>query len=79
MEVVDVDLVLDRFVAELVGAAEGLAPFHPAAGQPHAEAAAVVVASLGPFGPGGAAEFATPDDESVFEETALFEVENEGG
>ena len=74
VEVMDVDFVFDRFVAELVGVAEGLAPLYPAAGQPHGEAAAVVVAALGPFGPGGAAEFPPPDDERFVEQAAALEV-----
>ena len=65
MQVVHVDLVLDRLEAELVGRAVGHAALHAAAGQPHREAVRVVVAArlalaLAERHP---AELAAPDDQ----------------
>jgi hypothetical protein len=62
VEVVDVDLVLDRTEAEVVGGAVGEAAADAAAGQPGGEAPVVVVPAVPPFGCAGAAEFAPPDD-----------------
>ena len=50
VQVVDVDPVLDGLQAELVGRAVDHAALDAAAGQPHREAQAVVVAALRPFG-----------------------------
>ena len=50
VQVVDVHAVLDGLHAELVGGAVDDAALDAAAGQPHREAQAVVVAALGPFG-----------------------------
>jgi len=52
-----------------------------AAGEPHGEGVDVMVAADGDadLAHGRAAEFAAPDDERVFEEAALLEVEDEGG
>ena len=84
VKVVDVDGVADDVVAELVGFAVDETFLETTAGHPHGEAARVVVASEVVFGDialtvGGAAEFAAPDDEGFVEETALFEVGDEGG
>src|SRR5437868_6366065 len=46
VEVMDVDLVLDRVPAELVRGAVDLAAFDAAAGQPHAEAERMVLAPV---------------------------------
>ena len=80
VHVVHVDFVGDGVVAEVVGFAEGEAGFDAGAGEPLAEAAGVVVAAGAvALGVGGAAEFAAPPDEGVFEEAALFEVLQQAG
>ena len=80
VHVVHVDFVGDGVVAEVVGLAEGEAGFDAGAGEPLAEAAGVVVAAGAvALGVGGAAEFAAPPDEGVFEEAALFEVLQQAG
>ena len=84
VEVVDVDGVFGDVVGEVVGFAEFDAAFDAAASHPHGEATGVVVAAVVVFGEvalgvDGAAEFASPNDEGVFQETALFEVHDEGG
>ena len=56
--------------AEVVGAADGVAGFHAAAGHPHGEAGGVVVAAIAFLAHGGAAELAAPDDEGFIEQAA---------
>ncbi len=84
LEVVDAHGVFGDVVTEIIGFSVGGSGAHAGSGQPHGKAAGMVVAS----GVGGfpialagdaASEFATPDDESVLEEAALFEVAQEGG
>ena len=77
--VVDVHFVVHGFVAVVIGEAVVHAAFDAAAGHPEGEAFVVVVASVGALAVGGAAELATPDDEGVLEEVALFEVLKEAG
>jgi hypothetical protein len=85
LEVVDVDLVFGDLEAHFVGGAVAEAAFDAAAGHEEGEAVGEVVAAEdfggggATFAEGSAAEFATPDDEGVFQETALFEVFDEGG
>ena len=73
LQVVDVDLILHAGEAHLVGFAELEAAFDAASGHHDRKAVGVVVAAedfaLGrsAFAEGGAAEFAAPDDEGVFE------------
>ncbi len=50
-----------------------------APGQPHAEAHVIVVATLRAFGGRRPAEFATPDDESVFQQAPRLEVGEQPG
>ncbi len=83
VEVADVEGVFDDVVGEVVGFAIDGAAFGTAAGHPHGEAAGVVVATVvvsgeAALGVDGAAEFAAPDDEGVFEHAALFKVFDEG-
>src|SRR3954453_23175903 len=78
VEVVDVDAVLDRAVAELVGRPVREPALDAPAGHPRAEPAAVVVATglgraVGVAGD-GAAELAAPDHQRVLEHPALLEV-----
>ena len=83
LEVVDVDRVLLRVEAEVVGAAEGHAWLDAAAGHPDRESFAMVIASVF-FAIGsalrvrGAAELAAPDDKRVVEHAALLQVLDQG-
>ena len=54
-------------------------PLTPAAGQPHREAQAVVVAALGPFGIRGPAKLASPDHQRILEQSAGFQVLEQRG
>ena len=79
VEVVDVDGVLDDVVAEVVGLAVDDAGLDAAAGHPHGEAAAVVVAAVVVAGQRALAvdrpaELAAPDDQRVVEQAALLQV-----
>ena len=67
-------------MAELVGGAVGEAGLDAAAGQPHREAAGVVVAAGAVLlGVRRAAELAAPPDQRVFEQAALLEVGQQPG
>jgi hypothetical protein len=80
VEVVHVDGIFGDVEAEVVGGAVGEAFFDAAAGHPDGEGTVVVIAAVvGALRHGGAAEFAAPDDESVFEKAALLEVGDERG
>ena len=79
VEVVDLDLVLDGMVAIVVGRAEDGAAFDAAAGQPDGESVRVVIAAVGALGHRRAAELATPDHESRFQQTPGFQVAKQGG
>ena len=83
VEVGDVERVLDDVVTEVVGLAVDLAAFGAAAGHPHGEAARVVIAAVVFLGQAALAvdrptELSAPDDQSVIEHTALFEILDEG-
>src|SRR5260370_1983950 len=84
VEVVDVDGIADDVVAVIVGLAVADAGLDAAAGEPHAEAAAVMVAAM--IGGGelalavhGAAELSAPEDQGIVQQAALLEVLDEGG
>ena len=72
-------VAVEGFVAEVVAEAVGDAAADPAAAEPVSEAERVVVAAFAALGAGHAAEFGGPEDEGIVEETALFEVFDEGG
>lgn len=85
LKIVYVDFVFGDVVGVVVGLAVLKSGFYSAARHPEGEGGAVVVASVA-FGvvdvalaEGGAPEFTAPDDESVFEEAALFEIFDECG
>src|SRR5437868_866960 len=87
VQVVDVDLVLHRLEAELVGAAIDLTALDAAAGQPRREAVMIVVAAIdlagvgarrGQFHRGGPAKLAATDDQRLVQHPALFQVLQQG-
>ena len=84
VEVADVVRILGNLPTEIVGRADGMAALDAGSGHPDGEAAAMMVAA----GHGrtefalrvnGAAELTAPDDERVFQQAALFEIEDERG
>ena len=85
LEVVDVDAVFDDVEADFIAFAVADAGFDAPAGHPEGVGVGVVVAA--PFGTvgevaldeRGASEFTHPDDEGVVEETAVFEIGDQGG
>src|SRR5262245_7599525 len=75
VQVVHMDLVLRRLMAELVGRAIRKPRPQSAARQPDGEARRVVVAARAvPFGVWRAAELAAPPDNRVFEQAAALQV-----
>ena len=83
MQVVDMDDILDRVVAEVVGFAISETGPDPAAGEPHRKSLHVVIAadlvSFTFLGHRRAAEFATPNDKRLFEHSSLLEIGYERG
>ena len=75
-EVTDVYRVFGDVVTEVIGFTVHTATGNSASGEPHTEAAAVVVAARVNFSLAvyTASEFATPDDQGIVEHAALFEV-----
>jgi len=86
VEVVDGDGVLGGVVAVVVGGAVVVTGPGAATAHPHCEAMGIVIAaviaaahlSVEEFAAGGAAELASAQDESVFQEAAGLEVTEEG-
>ena len=83
MEIVNVDFIIDYTEPELIRSSVGEPAFHPAAGHPDGKAFFVMIAARGRLCPGAgvvflnhrrAAKFTAPDDESLIEETTLFEI-----
>ena len=84
VEIVQVDRILDRAIAEIVGLAVDGAGLGAAAGHPHRETTRVVVAAIlvraeAALAVDGAAEFAAPDDERVIEQASLAQIADQGG
>lgn len=88
VEVVDVDFVFNGGKAEVVGCSVHVTTFHAAPCHPGGEAVVVVIAAIdlagvgaffGHFNDGRPAKFSAPEDEGFVEESALFEIGEEGG
>jgi hypothetical protein len=80
VEIVNMDGIGRDIETEVIGDAVDVAFFQTAASEPDAEAAVVMITTIvAALDHGGAAELAAPDDESVVEETPLFEVFDESG
>ena len=72
MEIVHVDDIFDRVVADFVGCAEVAAGLDSAAGHPDRERFDVVVAAIA-LGHWRAPEFAIPHNQRVIEQATLFQ------
>ena len=81
MQIVNVNFVLDGHIAKLIGRAVNVASLDAAAGQPRAESFGIVVTPRRRCGGDvgrrqlaarHAAEFASPNDQRIFEHPALF-------
>ena len=80
VEIVDGGDVLFRLPAECIRGAMGMAALDAGAGEPGGKAFGVVVAAAGAFLESRhAAELSAPHDQRVLEQTALFEVAQQGG
>ena len=79
VQIVDVEATFGGAEAEFVGGAVEVSGFEPTAGCPHGEGVDVVIASgsFAGFTHWCAAEFATPNHECVFEESAFPEIFDE--
>ncbi len=80
VQIVYVNAIFGRVEAELIRLAERDSGFDATAGQPHGEAIRVMVAAVvAALNHRRAAEFTAPDDERRIEQTALFQVTDQGG
>src|SRR5258708_2606304 len=85
MQIVDMHPVFDNVKSNIVGASESDSRFDSAAGHPDGKSLGMMIASefatgfLIGFDHGGAAEFAAPDDERVFEQSALLQILDQRG
>jgi hypothetical protein len=78
VEIMDGNRVAGDAVTEFIGFTVNGAAFDAAAGEEDRKCLDVVIAAVA-LGHRGAAEFAAPDDEGVFEHAALLEVGEQGG
>src|SRR5262245_22745041 len=74
VKVVDRDRIVHGVEAEFVGLPDNRATLRPASGEPHRIAERIVVATFAPLTVRCPAEFAAPDDESVLQQSALFQI-----
>ena len=72
VQIVDVDFVLLREVAVVVGRAVRDAGLHAAAGHPHREAVRIMIAPVAALRGGRAAKFPAPKHERIVEQAARF-------
>src|SRR5438132_1489936 len=79
VKVVHAHAVTCGFPANFVSFAVRDSTFHSATGHPDEKPVRVVVPTIAFFGDGHAAELATPNDESLVEETALLQIGEKGG
>ena len=84
VEVVNVDGIFKDVVAIVVGFSNGDSFFYSCSSHPHAEAlgmmiTSVIFASQFSLTVGGSPKLSTPDEESIFQHTALLEISEESG
>ena len=79
MKVMDVQAVLHGIEPQVVGGAVCSAALHSAASHPHGKSCRVVIAAIAFFAHGCAAEFATPDDEGLVQQSARLEISEQPG
>src|ERR1700752_2063646 len=82
VEIMYVDWIFGNVITEVVGLAESDAALDPTSSHPQAEAPWMMVASEAGFSDlalavSGAAEFASPNDESILEQTAPFQIHDQ--
>src|SRR5262249_20856850 len=70
VKIVDVDPVLDGFVAVLIGLAVDHAALHPATSHPDGEAERIMIAPIGALREWGATELASPNYQRLVEQSA---------
>src|SRR5687768_10264072 len=74
MQIVDVDAVFGCVPAEFVSFAMDDAAIDAAAREPHSETKGMMPAAVGAFRRGCATEFAAPEDQRIFQQTARFQI-----
>src|SRR5262245_57726566 len=79
MQVMHMNRLVDGLESKLVGGAVRDAALDAAAGQPKAKPIRIMIAAVGAFRRGRAAEFTAANDEGILEEAALFQVGEQSG
>src|SRR5580765_5864573 len=88
MQIVDVDLVFNGGESEFIGRSVNISFPAAGSGNPHGESVGIMVASVYHAGIGSpvrqldrgcTAEFATPNNERVFQHAALLQIRQQGG
>src|SRR6266849_641923 len=84
VQVVNVDDILNRSEAKVVGAADDLATLDAATGQPGGEAIRVMIAAgrlvrIAAVGHGRAPKFSTPNHQRLLQQASGFQVVEQGG
>ena len=74
VQVVHMDAALDCLATKFVGLAVAKAGFGAAPGEKHGESPRIVVATIIALREGGAAKFASPPDQRVFQQSSLLQV-----
>ena len=79
MQITHLDRVFDDFITKVVGLTKSHTGFYATTGEPNGEGSGVMVATdkfhhlaAAIFAHGGATELTTPDDQSIFEHSAIF-------
>src|SRR5215207_9923551 len=84
VKVVDVDWIPHNVIGEIVRCAVGQSALHAGPGQPDTKATRMMIAAIVVFRQlalrkNGAAKLATPDDQGVLQQSARFEILEQGG
>lgn len=79
VEIVNVHFVFDGVPSEVIGGAVNVAALHATARHAQRIAVRVMLATVFALTRRGAAEFAAPNDERVFEQAALFQIFDQAG
>ena len=84
IEIMDVNRIASDVEAVIVGLAKSLSAANAAAGEPHCEAAAMMITAVGlgsqlPLAVNRTAELASPDDQRLVEQSALLQISYERG
>ncbi len=79
VQIVKMDLVLDRVVPVLIGFSVRHPATNAASGHPHRKSVRIVVATISVFGCRSASEFSAPDNQGFFKQSSRLEILEQSG